>query len=766
MNIKDIVNRDIVNLTNCESEPIHIPGSIQPHGFLLGIKKGGDVIEYCSRNTTDYIGLTPETILGKPLSAIFSAKDTDGFARYVGGGPIDYAKPFVFTFADTLYNTTVHESSENLILELEPFPDGTLNLPNLYNQTRAFVSIMEKSTYLPELCQEIANETRSITGYDRVMIYKFDEEYNGEVIAESKREDLNSFAGQKYPHTDIPAQARELYIRNPLRMIADINYTPVPLLTIDDTAGKTNQSLDLSLSILRSVSPMHIEYLKNMGVGATLTISLLQNQKLWGLIACHHYAPKILPHYTRLSALLQGNFLTSQIAVREVAEEFDVSQQVDKALVESLTLLHDNENFIEVGYQSSSLLELANASGAVIFYNGVLYKNGLLPEDHELLALLKFLAAHYPNNGVHTHCLLDIYPEGETIAKYAAGIIYHSMAAGSEDGMLWFRTEKLETINWAGNPDKAVLTNEDGFRLSPRKSFELWMEVVKNKSQPWRKSEVNAATSFSYALQKHIHFQLIRRQEDKNRVLNEELQTANKELANLNWISTHDLKEPLRKIQIFASKVLDREDPDLSMQVKDSVERMRFAAEKMQLLIEDILAYSKAGSMEKVFEKTDLNQVLKSVLQELHDIATDRKAIVSSEELPVLAAIPFQVRQLFVNLISNAIKFTKTDTEPTIHIKVTRVKGAEIDAEKAVRTRDYFKISFEDNGIGFEPEYSQRIFDVFQRLHPAHKYPGTGIGLAICKKIMENHKGFIIAESELDKGSIFSLYFPAEQTAE
>lgn len=589
MNIRNIVNRENVNLTNCESEPIHIPGSIQPHGFLLGVTRDTYLIEYTSQNTADYIGIAPEQVLGKSIAEVFTPELAKGFETYVTSATIDSAKPYVFEMNGTSFNTTVHFSGPTIILELEPFPDGTLNLPNLYNQTRNFVSHMEKSSYLLELCQDIARETRAITGYDRVMIYKFDGEYNGEVVAESKREDLNSFSGQKYPHTDIPAQARELYIRNQLRMIADINYEPVPLLALDSQGDKTNQSLDLSLSILRSVSPIHIEYLRNMGVGATLTISLLQNQKLWGLIACHHYSPKILPHYTRLSALLQGHFLTSQIAVREVSEEFEVAQQVERALVDSLELLHENQDFIDSCHNSPLLLELANATGLAIYYDGKLHTSGNVPPHDDLLAMILHLGSEFAGDSIETNRLQNFYKEKD-LSRFAAGMIYHRLMKGTPNAIVWFRNERVETINWAGNPDKAVLANEDGFRLSPRKSFELWKEVVKGKSQAWRKSEANAASSFSYALQRHINFQIIRLQEDRNRILNMELKTANKELANLNWISTHDLKEPLRKIQIFASKVLDRENPDLSSQVKDSVERMRFAAEKMQLLIEDILA--------------------------------------------------------------------------------------------------------------------------------------------------------------------------------
>ncbi|TDE12858.1 ATP-binding protein [Dyadobacter psychrotolerans] len=765
MNITDIVNRDIVNLTNCESEPIHIPGSIQPHGFLLGLKGQNQVIDFCSANSAEFILLSPEMLLGKSLTEIFDKNQADNFIVYSIENQIDPAKPFVFTLNDIPYNTTVHQSGDTLILELEPFPDGTLDLPNLYSQTKNFVSSMERQSYLPELCADIADQTRNITGYDRVMIYRFDAEYNGEVIAESKREDLESFSGQKYPHTDIPAQARELYIKNQLRMIADINYQPVPILTLNSVGDKDNKSLDLSLSILRSVSPIHVEYLKNMGVGATLTISLLQNNKLWGLIACHHYSPKVLPHYTRLSALLQGHFLTSQIAVREVAEEFEISVSVDKALLDSLELLHENENFIEENFESPSLLKLANATGFVIYHKGKLYKNGNVPSNEELVPLLKFLSENYQNRGLHTEQLIDIYPQGESLSKFAAGIIYHSIAAGTPDGILWLRAERRETINWAGNPHKAVIHNEEGVaRLSPRKSFELWLEEVKDKSAAWRKSELGSSSNFAYSIQKHINLRYVRSQENKNRLLNDELKAANKELANLNWISTHDLKEPLRKIQIFASKILDREQPDISAQVKDSVERMRFAAEKMQLLIEDILSYSKAGNMEKVYETVDLNLILQKVLEELNDNIDEKKALITSAELPALSVIPFQIHQLFVNLLSNAIKFSKEEKNPAIVIDVQIVTGNQILKERteANALLPFYAVSFQDNGIGFEKEYESRIFDVFQRLHPANKYPGTGIGLAICKKIMENHGGYITADSEPGEGSRFTLYFPFE----
>ena len=752
--IKDILNRDLVNLVNCESEPIHIPGSIQPHGFLLAINAQNNLIDFCSANCHSFTAFTPQMILGKPLSDIFSKEETDEFENHVQHA-IDYAKPFVFTLNQVRYNTTTHRSKKHFILEFEPFPDGSLHLPDLYNQTRKFVSFMEGTSKLIDLCQAIAAETRDITGYDRVLIYRFDKYYNGEVIAESKRKDLISFAGQKYPHTDIPAQARELYIRNPIRMIADINYVPVPLLTLDDKEERDNQSLDLSLSMLRSVSPIHIEYLKNMGVGATLTISLVKDQKLWGLIACHHHAPKILPHYTRLAALLQGHFLTSQITVREVGEEFEVAQKVERALQEALLSLHENENISETLYRSPFLLQLANATGVIILHEGIVHASGTVPPNQDIIKLHTWLTSTFDKKHFSTSFLTEIYPEGEYLSEFAAGLLYYPLSG--TDCILWLRAEVIQTISWAGNPNKAVEINETSGHLTPRKSFELWMEVVKNKSADWRKSELNATSSFAHALQKHINLHYVRRQEEKYRALNEELKAANKELANLNWISTHDLKEPLRKIQIFASKVLAA---DITEQVKDSVIRMRIAAEKMQRLIEDILSYSKAGNMEKIFVETDLNQILTDVLTDMHEEILEKNALISSDQLPVILAIPFQISQLFINIISNALKFIHADNVPQINITLSTVRGYNFPDPVLIDDRSYYQIAFKDNGIGFEKVHNERIFDVFQRLHSTSKYPGSGIGLAICKKITENHKGTILTQSVPGAGSVFSIFLP------
>jgi light-regulated signal transduction histidine kinase (bacteriophytochrome) len=297
-------------------------------------------------------------------------------------------------------------------------------------------------------------------------------------------------------------------------------------------------------------------------------------------------------------------------------------------------------------------------------------------------------------------------------------------------------------------------------RLSPRKSFELWQEEVKYKSLPWRKSELNAASGFAYALQKHINLQYVQRQEEQYRKLNEELLAANKELSNINWISTHDLREPLRKIRIFASKILEQGHPGLDPDVRNSVERMQAAALKMQQLIEDIFSYAQTSSMEQVFSSLDLEAAWTHTLQELAQDIDARGAQITADPLPVIRAIPFQARQLLVNLLSNALKFAREGVRPEIHLSCSVVSGSVAGSDKLSRDASCYQLILSDNGVGFEPKYATRIFEVFQRLHPSHTFRGTGIGLAICKKIMENHHGLISAEGVPGAGARFYLYFP------
>lgn len=752
MNIKDIVNRDVVNLTNCDQEPIHIPGSIQPHGFLLGILAATGIVDYCSANTLEYIGIPHEEILGKSLGSLFGKSQQQLFDDYTANSEMQSISPLKMILAGKPFHCTVHLKDSIYILEAELVREPDTPAASIYAQTSRFLAYMHDTNTLQELCQLVAEGTRDLTGYDRVMVYRFDKDYNGEVFAESRNEDLEPFLGLHYPHTDIPAQARALYLQNLLRLIADINYTPVPIFTIADSDNKT---LDLGFSILRSTSPIHVQYLQNMGVGATLTISLIHQKKLWGMITCHHYSAKNLTPEIRLAAQLQGHFLTSQIDVRQSNEEYDVARKANSALAKmnGLHLMPSKSSFSEI-IQQPEILELCNASGVSLQFGAEIFKSGITPSDDEIRQISQSLFSQTSQSQLHTDKLIDYLPHCKELCQRISGLIYHSLDSQPGNCVIWYRPETITEVNWAGDPKKAIEKDENG--LSPRKSFELWKEFVKFQSKPWLAPEINAAMNYAYSIQRQMILILLTDEGNRNRELNAILKETNSELENINWISTHDLQEPLRKIQLISSRILSKEEEQISVNVTDSLKKMNTSAQRMQALLSDILKYTKIQHTKAPFSFVDTHVLINEVVENLSDMVHECAAKIEIAGLPEIWGIPFLLRQLFSNLVSNSLKYSRPGVETVIKIHADISTGEPFQRPEA----NYYRFIFSDNGIGFDPQFAETIFNIFMRLHSATEYKGSGVGLALCKKIMQAHKGHIAASGHPGSGAEFTLYFP------
>jgi two-component system, chemotaxis family, sensor kinase Cph1 len=755
MKWKDIVNRDLLNLTNCDQEPIHIPGSIQQHGFLLGLKIEDLAIDYCSGNAFAFTGMRYEELLGKNVYLLFGEEQTDLLKKYISSPGHSSIAPMEVVLAGKMYNCTVELNGSIYILELEPAATENIDIADIYQQTKQFTDYMQKAATLQSLCQLVANETRAIIGFDRVMIYRFDKDYNGEVFAESKAPHVEPFFGLHYPHTDIPAQARDLFIKNFIRLIVDVNYAPVPIYTIDDGPQK---NLDLTLSSLRSVSPIHIQYLKNMGVGATLTISLMHENRLWGLIACHHYSPKYIPIGTRIAAKLQGDFLTSQISVRQLAEEYEIAKKISKSLDMLLSQIFstDSAALSEV-VQKKEFLALANATGLIMVIDNEVYSQGIVPHADEIKNLVKWLFTHSPSTGFSTSNLSLLYAGAGALCNSVSGVIFHELGPGN--CIVWCRPEALQEVNWAGNPDKAVMKDENG--LTPRQSFELWKEVKKCESNPWQNPELAAAANLANALQQHVNMLLQKQNAHKQKQAEEliaantelafqnrekekiaiGLTATNKELEQLTYIASHDLQEPLRTISNYMQVFREDYDTVLDDNARKYLQAVTNATRRMSLLIKTLLDFSRLG-FEKEFILVDMKKLIGDVIADLQTTITSSKSVIEVSDMPQLHIYETEIRQVFQNLIGNAIKFHKNDTGIIIKI------GAEKMGTK-------WKFSVSDNGIGIDPAYCERIFDIFQRLHSKQEFEGHGIGLAFCRKIIQLHHGEIWVESSLGKGAIF-----------
>ena len=757
MKIKSIVNNFIATMLNCESEAIHIPGTIQSHGFLLAVTEFNYTVAFCSENCVEFLNKTHIELLGKNLETIFSKADIENFQQQFNEFSTDLLRPFIINYNEKSFHVTAHKSDEVIILEFEIFVDAKMDLPDLLIQMKRFAYHTERADNLQSLCQDIADETRSITGYDRVMIYRFDKDYNGEVFAESKKEDLKPFLHLHYPHTDIPSQARELYLRNLIRMKVDVGYTPVPIYTIDGVLKK-NSNLDLSMAILRSVSSMHLQYLKNMEVGATFVISLIHHKKLWGLISCHHYSTKHIPYYTRLAAHLQGIFLSSQIDVRQLADEFELAKKIGKKIVDLQNLFINNPNTITQKSTLLKLKDLINADGVMLHYNEEIYTEGNLPGKQERDDLINWLKSAKGSHSFNTHQLYKHYAGATQIANSVAGVVYLPLSDNNKNCIVWTRREVEKNINWAGHPSKAVNRNEESLMLSPRKSFEIWKQAVKFTSEEWKTPELKEAEAISAAIQRQLHLADLQEEEKRYLTLNEKLQKTNDELANMNWISTHDLKEPLRKIQVYSSIILERDGDNIPGSVKENVLRMQKSAGKMQVLINDLLTYSKVVNDEKKLDPVDLNEIIEAILQDFKENIEEKNISIQLHNLPTVYGIQFQLRQLFLNLISNSIKFIRPGVLPVINISGENVMSEKIN----YASKTFYKIIVKDNGIGFDAAYKEKVFKIFQRLHSQTEFMGTGIGLSICKKIAELHGGYIEAHGVEGEGATFSVYLPVD----
>jgi light-regulated signal transduction histidine kinase (bacteriophytochrome) len=742
--IRDIVFRGEVDLTNCESEPIHIPGSIQPHGILLALHQDTLKIAYCSANCEEVLQLKPAQVLGKDLREVVGEKEFATLSDYLTHFREEQSYPYVFTQNGMAYHVVLHRSQGMWIMELEPFPYDGINAPDLYLQTKNFVRYIEEANTLQELCQKIAEETREVTGYDRVMIYRFDKDYNGEVFAEAKRDDLEPFLGLNYPHTDIPTQARELYRRNLMRMIVDVKYTPVPILTLDTPDA---QNLDLSMSMLRSVSPMHLEYLGNMGVGGTLTISLMKGGQLWGLIACHHYSPLRVPYYARLAAKLQGHFLTSQIAVRETAEDFAMTASIDKILDALTTVINNEKDFVTEVVNHPGMREMVHADGVVVIYQKKYHSAGTVPEKSQVKAILKWLANTDAGHYFETDKLSEHFPKAKEFSENGSGLLYYSFGEPHASCILWFRQEIEKTINWAGDPAKAVVKIDDaeGVRLSPRKSFQLWKQQVKYQSREWKKAETAAAIRLAMIIQNEASVRLLQNEEARYRRQSEHLQALNEQLETFNWISSHDLKEPLRMVSIYSQVIAQQGAKSDNEFVKTAAHHVNEGIGQMKNLIDSLLRYNKLGhALQQAPEHVRTTEVVQTPVSAFGKRLKEIDGRIEIGVLPeTVYCIPFLFRQLIQNLLENAIKFR---SEKPLHVTIDCVQKGK-----------FYEFKIKDNGIGVNEEYIPKMFKVFQRLHTKDKYEGSGMGLAICKRIVEAHGGTIWMESEEGKGS--SVFF-------
>ncbi len=734
-----------VDLTNCDKEPIHIPGKVQAHGFLVAVDNQF-VISYASENISAFLPTQAADLLGQKVSALehllLQQEETGFISQLLLLGrhtkSFETINPYKVIINRADHNLILSQTGSYFLLEFEP--DSTATEVDIHKTIGRSVSEMLAGKQLKQLLDNAAQQVKQLIGYDRIMIYKFLDDGHGEVIAEYKEDYLEPFLGLHYPATDIPKQARELYKKNLTRIITDVNAESSPILGMASQGEE--KPLDLTCSALRAVSPIHIQYLKNMGVTSSFSISLMYKDELWGLIACHNYSPRFINYKAREASKLIGQIISSALEYKQDEANVQKNEQFKAAYNELSDMLRKGGDIGEaITQHETNILSVTDATGAVLVYEDKITSLGQVPDKADLENLVNWLKKNMEDRIYYTHQLPEVYQPAKNFSNVASGILACTLSKEMGELIAWFKPEQLSTINWAGNPNKPVEVDAHGvMNLSPRRSFDVWQETVRNSSERWTREEIANVLK----LRDEVVF-AINRQANEIRLLNEKLKQAYEELDTFSFTVSHDLRTPLSTIKNYSELLLEA-NQSLDDDAKRILRKVIAGADKLNFLIKEVLNYSRVGRADLEYTDIDMKSLVDEIKNDLVVALNIRDLQFEVGDTPLLYGDRTMVTQVFANLLNNAIKYSAKSNPPKV-----RVEGKETSTEVIY--------SINDNGIGIDLNYYNRIFDLFKRMDNVRGYEGTGVGLAIVKRIIEKHHARIWVESELGVGTIFYVAF-------
>jgi chemotaxis family two-component system sensor kinase Cph1 len=736
----------VLDLSTCDREPIRTPGSIQPHGFLLTLSDSLEVLQ-ASANLGDWTGCGVRDAIGRPLAAVIGDSAVQRLQAELTAqlGPRPHYLGTIGAPGGRHFDVLGHRWDEVTILEFEPVERArAADFRHLYPLIGDFMLKVNEASSIESIAESACQHVRSVTGFGRVMAYQFDHDGHGHVMAESLAEGYKSYLGQHFPASDIPVQARELYRLSRIRLIQDANYQPAPLVPpLNPVTGKAN---DLSFAALRSVSPVHLQYMRNMQTLASMSVSLIVKGELWGLISCHNEGPLPVAFEPRTACEQLGQILALCIESREDARELQFRLDLRRIMVSMLAGLTQGSDFIEnLSSVSPDLLRFARAAGVAIVVDGRILTYGDTPEHEDIEGLVDWLAGHDHGAIYHTDKLSAVYPPAAAIVRNASGLLAMPISRIHRHYLLWFRPEFVRTIEWAGDPRAKERSAATATQLSPRTSFDAWRETIHGASMPWHSGEIELALEFRTAL-----LGLALERAEQMAALAEELTRSNKELEAFSYSVSHDLRAPLRHIVGFADLLIESSGNEDAQLRQRFLKNIKEAARLAGKLVDDLLSFSQMGRAALRPTRVDMNDLVAACVDKLAPEARGRNIEWDIGALPKVLADPTFLHLAVFNLLSNAVKFTGQRDPAVIRV------SAEDHAHETI-----FHVA--DNGAGFNMEYVHKLFGVFQRLHRMEDFQGTGIGLANVRRIVERHHGRVWANSAQGEGATFSFALPKVQ---
>ena len=749
-----------VDLSTCDREPIHLIGAVQPHGALVALSETTLEIEYASKNTNAFIGAAAEDILGKHIAELIGDENT----RQLLELPLEPSNPELlrpwFTSLENGSDDPLrvecfpHRYGGFIILEfVEPEPSPTSVWEDEVLR-QGIVSELLKPGVLVELAEASARMIRDVTGFDRVMIYKFAEDKHGEVIAESTNRS-DSFLGLHYPASDIPDPARRHFVLNVIRTIPDINSAPIAIISRSGEAANETSSrpLDLTYSKLRAVAPVHVEYLSNMGVGASLSISLVTNNELWGLVACHHYGKRRVSSSRLRFAELLASTTSALLQSIENTNQLQKSIQAEKSAFQIEQRARSGASLAElVADQADIMLEMIAAQGLILVLGRTTTTAGSVPS-----CPIDFhpLQTHSVDGVATSSHLSQLTPLNDEQIEQAAGAAFLELSDDGEDYLVFLRSEYVQTIRWAGKPEKIETQTDQGTpRLSPRGSFALWSEERRGQSKPFDAMDRDALRILRralFALNSLEHEQAALEAQKKAEAEKIKLRHALLDAARASSMGelasaiAHELNQPLTAVSNYVNacrQELVRSGVDIPEPAQTNIDMAVNETARAGELVQRIRNFVSSGDLNT--DLIDINRVIKQgldlalVASEIPDLQV---TTLLDHDLPKVVGDPVQLSQVVLNLVRNSLQAMENFEDHRLTIETKRL-GNQV------------QVVVRDAGPGIPDEIRDFLFEPLR----ATTTMGMGIGLSLCRSILEAHGGKIWAEPARSGATmIFSL---------